>query len=251
MNEVIKQLKNRRSVREFTGEKVKEEDLKLILETAQRYPNSNHAQQTSLIVIRDRETIKKIAELSGGQKQIETADVFILILIDYYRGGYAANSIGNKHFGPKSADGILVGAVDAGIMLATIQTAAEALGYGTTAIGGLRLNPEILTEMFNLPEYVFPILGTTIGVPQENKLKSSKPRVPFESFAFDDGYDTEKVKKGVDKFQEIYEEWKDKNNLNSLPSYKENVSNAYKQIRYNKTKSVMEKQGFEFTDDEK
>ena len=33
MNEVIKQLQNRRSVREFTGEKIKEEDLKTILAT--------------------------------------------------------------------------------------------------------------------------------------------------------------------------------------------------------------------------
>ena len=31
MNEVIKQLQNRRSVREFTGETIKEEDLKTIL----------------------------------------------------------------------------------------------------------------------------------------------------------------------------------------------------------------------------
>ena len=34
MNEMIKKLQERRSVREFTGEKVKDEDLKLILETA-------------------------------------------------------------------------------------------------------------------------------------------------------------------------------------------------------------------------
>jgi len=40
MNELIKQLQNRRSVREFTGEKIKEEDLKTILATAQRAANS-------------------------------------------------------------------------------------------------------------------------------------------------------------------------------------------------------------------
>ena len=34
MNELIKQLQNRRSVREFTGEKIKEEDLETILATA-------------------------------------------------------------------------------------------------------------------------------------------------------------------------------------------------------------------------
>lgn len=90
MNEVIKQLQNRRSVREFTGEKVKDDDLKLILETAQRCPNSVHGQQTSLIVVKDKDKIKKIAELSGGQKQVENADVFVLILVDYHRAAYAA-----------------------------------------------------------------------------------------------------------------------------------------------------------------
>ena len=34
MNETIKLLQNRLSVREFTGEKIKDEDLKLILKTA-------------------------------------------------------------------------------------------------------------------------------------------------------------------------------------------------------------------------
>ena len=46
MNELIKQLQNRRSVREFTGEKLKEEDLQTILETAQRAANSVNGQQT-------------------------------------------------------------------------------------------------------------------------------------------------------------------------------------------------------------
>ena len=63
MNEVIKQLQNRRSVREFTGEKIKEEDLQTILATAQRAENSVNGQKTSLIVIRDKEKLEKIAGL--------------------------------------------------------------------------------------------------------------------------------------------------------------------------------------------
>ena len=58
MNEVIKQLQNRRSVREFTGEKIKEEDLQTILATAQRAANSVNGQQTSLIIIKDKEKLE-------------------------------------------------------------------------------------------------------------------------------------------------------------------------------------------------
>lgn len=59
MNKVIEQLQNRRSVRNFTGEKVKDEDLELILRTAQRAPSSVNGQQISLIVTRDKEKLKK------------------------------------------------------------------------------------------------------------------------------------------------------------------------------------------------
>ena len=36
MNDVIKQLSNRKSIRQFTGESVSNEDLELIIKTAQR-----------------------------------------------------------------------------------------------------------------------------------------------------------------------------------------------------------------------
>ena len=132
MNDVIKQLQNRKSIRKFTGEKVKEEDLKMILETAQRAANSSNCQQISLVVVRDKEKLKKIAELCDGQKHIEEADVFIYVLMDYYRGIYATKSVGKKNISATSANGILVGTVDAGIMVNMIQTAAESLGYGST-----------------------------------------------------------------------------------------------------------------------
>ena len=107
----------------------------------------------------------------------------------------------------ESADGILVGAVDAGIMLNTIQTAAGALGYGTTAIGAVRSNPEKFIEMLNLPKHVYPIVGTTTGVSAKNELKTPKPRIPLDSFAFDEKYDAEKVKEGVEIFEKEFRNW--------------------------------------------
>lgn len=117
MNETIKLLQNRRSVREFTGEKIKDEDLELILKTAQRAASSVNGQQISLIVVRDKDKLKKISELSHNQKHIEECDAFIFVLADFYRSTYAANSVGKRNVGPKTADGVVVGAVDAGIMV--------------------------------------------------------------------------------------------------------------------------------------
>ena len=45
MNQVIEQMKNRRSVRGFSGESVKDEDLKEILVAAQQAPSSVNGEQ--------------------------------------------------------------------------------------------------------------------------------------------------------------------------------------------------------------
>ena len=248
MNEVIKQLQNRRSVREFTGETIKEEDLKTILATAQRAANSVNGQQTSLIVIRDKEKLEKIAELCGGQKHITQAGAFVFVLVDFHRGVYAANSVGKRNIGPKSADGVLVGAVDAGIMVNALQTAAHALGYGTTVIGAIRKATKEFIKMLELPEYVFPIVGTTIGVPVERQLTRVKPRVPLDTFVFEDTYNAKKVEEGVEFHEKDTIEWREENGTPQLPSYKEMIARIYENF-YNTSKQDLEDQGFRFADE--
>ena len=196
MNELIKQLQNRRSVREFTGEKIKEEDLQTMLAAAQR----------------------------------------------------AANSVGKRNIGPKSADGVLVGAVDAGIVVNSLQTAAHALGYGTTVIGAIRKATKEFIKMLELPEYVFPIVGTTIGVPVERKLTRVKPRVPLDTFVFEDTYDAKKVEEGVEFHEKDTVAWREENGTPQLPSYKEMIVRIYENF-YNTSKQDLEGQGFKFADE--
>lgn len=246
MNETIKQLQDRRSVREFTGENIKEKDLQAILYTAQRAANSVNGQQTSLIVIRDKQKLEKIAELCGGQKHIAEASVFVFVVMDFYRGVYAAESVGKRNIGPLSADGILVGAIDAGIVNA-LQTAAIALGYGTTVIGAIRKNSKEIIKMLGLPKYVFPLIGSTIGVPAERPLTRVKPRVPLDTFAFEDKYDAEKVKEGVEFHEKDINEWRKENGTPQLPSYKEMIVRIYENF-YNESKKELEEQGFKFAD---
>ena len=89
MNKIIEQMKNRRSVRNFSSESVKDEDLIEILVAAQQAPTSVNGEQISLVVVRDKDKIKQISEFAGGQPQVAGADVFILVVIDFYRSTYA------------------------------------------------------------------------------------------------------------------------------------------------------------------
>ncbi|MGB6328576.1 MAG: nitroreductase family protein [Halarcobacter sp.] len=249
MNQVIEQLSNRKSIRQFTGESVKEEDLELIIKTAQRCPTSINGQQISLVYTRDKEKIKQIAELCGGQEQVATADVFITIVVDFNRTIFAVEQAGEEHQIDKSAEGVLVGAVDAGIMLNAIQISAESLGYGTTAIGAVRSAPETMIEILDLPAKTFPIVGTTIGVAtKEAKDALLKPRVPLNSFAFEDKYNDKKVKDGVLEYEKQMKKYREDNNMNYLQSYCEQTANYYKRVYFRKIAENYKNQGFDFKD---
>lgn len=89
-------IKNRKSIRQFTGEPVREEDLELIFKTAQRAPTSINAQQISLVYTKDKAKLKQISELCGGQAHIATADVFVGIVIDFNRTNTIVQSVGKN-----------------------------------------------------------------------------------------------------------------------------------------------------------
>jgi nitroreductase len=101
--------------------------------------------------------------------------------------------------------------------------------------------------MLGLPKYVFPLIGSTIGVPAERPLTRVKPRVPLDTFAFEDKYDAEKVKEGVEFHEKDINEWRKENGTPQLPSYKEMIVRIYENF-YNESKKELEEQGFKFAD---
>lgn len=249
MNTVIQQLLNRTSVRSFSGEKVNDSDLELILKAGQQAPSSINAQQVSLIVTRDKATIEEIAIIAGGQAQVATADVFITIVIDFNRTDIASRFESQKQIIEQSAEGIIVGAGDAGITLNALQTAANSLGYGSTAIGGIRNNPKAMIELLKLPKKTFPVFGITLGVADETQLPQVKPRVPLESYAMNETYCSEKVEQGVQQYNEALRNWWDAQGLRSMKTYSEEVAMFYSNIYFPSVAKGFYNQGFKFTDE--
>lgn len=246
-NAVIQQLLNRRSIRQFSGEPVREEDLQLILKAAQQAPNSVNGQQVSLIVTRDKDTIRKIAEIAGGQPQVAGAEVFITLVMDFNRTAEAAALAGEKHLIERSAEGIVAGAVDIGIMLQALQTAAESLGYGTTPIGGIRRDPGAMIELLGLPAKTFPLVGTTLGVPAATR-PQVKPRVPLDSFAMNERYDAAKVSAGIRQYDVTLRQWWDEQGLGTMPTYSTSTASYYKTVYFPTIAADLTRQGFLFAD---
>lgn len=249
-NPVITQLQNRKSIRQFTGEVISEEHLALIFKTAQRAATSINAQQISLVYTRDKAKLARIAELCGGQTHVGTADVFVGIVVDFNRTSAVAESLGKSQVIEQSAEGIIIGAVDAGIMLNHLQSAAEALGYGTTCLGSVRNSMAEFVTLFNLPKKTLLLVGTTIGVPTE-KAKNAplKPRVTLDSFVMEDTYDSDKVRSSALTYEKEFKEFREKTGSAAVPSYSEKIVSNYTDGFYRKTGKVFEEQGFAFKDE--
>lgn len=205
--DLIEAIKNRKSIRKFTDESIKKEDLEEIIEVARRAPSSVNGQQISLVYTTDKNIIEKIAHLSGGQAQIRDCSCFITLIGDYYRDKVYLESVGKE-----LTDDIQrlreVAMVDAGIMALTINYVAMAKGYGCTIRGGVKDNPEQIAELLNLPENTIVALGITIGVPTKESLEGTlKPRIKKEAFAMEDKYNKEVQVNAVKDYEKVLDKW--------------------------------------------
>ncbi|WP_321857441.1 nitroreductase family protein [Paraburkholderia tropica] len=189
-NETIRLLQSHRSERDFTNEPVSDEILNAIVRAAQQSPTHRHGQQISLVVVRDAHTRQRLFEVTAGpQPQIARAPVFILVAVDFHKTSVAVRHGGGEQHIHESLEGWTVGAVDAGITLATLSTAARSFGLGAVAIGAIRHDPQPVIDLLGLPRWTFPIVGICIGYVVEPS--EVKPRLPVSTYRHDERYDAQ------------------------------------------------------------
>lgn len=242
MNETIKIIQNHRSIRSFLDKDIDNEIINEILKASQSMPTSINGQQTSAIVIRDKEKKAKIAHLAGDQKWIEDAPVFIVFLLDFYKTKLGADKNNINQVIHESIEGTLVGAFDSGLSMGAAMISAESLGLGIVPIGGIRNNPEELIELLELPKYTYPLAGLAIGYPKDNSHK--KPRLPFNTFRHDEKYNTEGLKEAIDEYDETMEKYLKEVGREKEVNWSVNTSNVYKYVYFPKVYPTIKKQGF-------
>ena len=112
---MIDLLKNRRSIRKFTEEKVSKEDLEKILKAGLLAPSSMNKKPVEFVVIEDRQTILKLEKCKKfGTVPLKTAPLVICVISD-----------------SELSD---VWVEDASIAATFIQLEVEKLGLGSTWI---------------------------------------------------------------------------------------------------------------------
>lgn len=195
-------LLNHRSIRQYTGEKISDEQLAAILEAGRAVSTSSYLQAVSIIRVQDKAkrtifrqisnnlTAQKYQELTQkgkrlGHEYVETCSEYLVFCMDAYRH-HKLVSTAQLDWTEVS----LIGTIDAAIMAQNILAAAESLGLGGVYIGSLRNDIERASQTLDLPKHVVPLFGLCLGVPDMNAdiNQSQRPRLPLDVLVSTDSY---------------------------------------------------------------
>jgi FMN reductase [NAD(P)H] len=157
-------LLDRRVTRRYREEDVPDPLLDALLAAAQSAPSKSDLQQYSVVVLRDRARIKRIADWIGTMDWIASAPVFLVWCGDMRRGQRLCELHAMPHAN-NNLDTFLNTAVDGALAMGAFMAAADAAGLGTCPISYVRSHIERVTPLLGLPAGVYPIAGLTVGWP--------------------------------------------------------------------------------------
>lgn len=209
-------LKNHRSVRQYKDIPISDETFHELLHAAQHAASSHFVQAYSVIQVKDEAKREELGRLSNNEKQYDSAALSLVFCADLNRLDKAAQ-LNDKHIEAGTLENFIVATVDVSLFAQNFVIAAESQGYGICYIGGVRNNPEKISELLELPDYVIPLFGMTVGVPAEQN--EVKPRLPVDNILHVDSYNEEKYHTSLPKYDEIIKRY-----------YKERTTNKKDEI---------------------
>ncbi|MDN3561091.1 oxygen-insensitive NADPH nitroreductase [Vreelandella neptunia] len=204
MNDIIKLLKSHRSIRKFSDRPIPKELLRELIQAGQGAATSSHVQAYTVIHVKDQANREQIAELAGGQGYIATCADFLVFCADMKRPTEASERTG-ANVVRGMTEQLLVATVDTALMAQNVAVAAESEGLGICYIGGIRNNPQEVSDLLRLPKHVYPVFGMCLGYPEQEP--EVKPRLPVEAVLKEDYYteDCEQVEAFDTTMQAYYQ----------------------------------------------
>jgi len=230
MNETLRVIDNRRSLRGYDSREISPEHKKWILHSAFRAPTAGNMMHYSIIEVADQKMKDKLVKTCDNQPFIAKAPLVLLFLADMQRW-YDLFIYSNvkdlckerelNYFTPKEAD-LMLASCDALIAAQNAVIAAESLGIGSCYIGDIMENIEIHREMFDLPRWVFPITLLCFGYPlrEERDERERTPRFSEQFIYFKNKYKHVDIKEFeaeyTDRFKDRKDLFKDVSNIGQL-----------------------------------
>lgn len=175
MNEIIKALAVRKSVRSYTDREISSDCKEQILRAATEAPTAGNQQMYTILDITSQELKDKLSVTCDNQPFIATGKMVLIFCADFHKWYQAFTLAGCSPRRPGPGD-FLLAVEDAAIAAQNAVTAAESLGIGSCYIGDIMENYELHRELLHLPEFVFPALMLVFGYPTPQQQEREKPK---------------------------------------------------------------------------
>lgn len=211
MNETMKLLMERKSVRQFVQEPMPREDVEAILNAAVQAPSAGNMTLWTIINVTDPEKKLALSKSCDNQPFIATAPLVLVFCADYRRWFelFKTLELGEALRTPGEGD-LMLAMADTIIAAHATVVAADSLGYGSCYIGDIIEHCDTQREILGLPEYVKPVCMAVYGKPTAFQMERKKPaRFALEDVVHENTYrkqDAQEMRELLMKRQELDDE---------------------------------------------
>lgn len=175
MNNTIKELIERKSIRVFTDQEITKEDRESILLSAVNAPSPGNQQLYKIIDVKDERIKEELSVLCDNQPFINNAKLVLVFCADFRKwiDAFKAVKANTREVG---IGDMVLAIEDSMIAAQNATTAAWALGIGSCYVGDVLENAEKVKELLKLPKYVFPSTVLVFGYPTLQQAQREKPK---------------------------------------------------------------------------
>lgn len=190
-------LANRGVCRRFMPEAVSPDVVETLCALALSSPTKSDLQQRDILIVEDAAKRSRINALLADQDWLAGAPNFVIFLGNNRRQrqihAWRGRPFVNDHL-----DAFFNTAVDTGIALSAFVIAAEAAGIGCCPVSVIRNFAQEISEIFSLPDHVYPVAGLGFGYRAGETYISA--RLPLAATVHRDTYDETAMRELVDGY---------------------------------------------------
>lgn len=192
MNQVLRQIRERKSVRVYEDRPVEADVKRAVLESAIQAPTAGNMALYTILDITDPAIKASLAKSCDDQPFIATAPMVLIFCADYRRWYDVFCDHVEEVRKPETGD-LFLAQADALIAAQNAVVAAHSLGLGSCYIGDITENFAYHQKLLKLPKYVVPAAMLCFGYPTRQQLERVKPaRFSVSHLVHENGYDEDK-----------------------------------------------------------
>jgi nitroreductase len=190
----------RRSARVFKDQKIGEEIIDKLLDSANNCPSGGNIQPISIITVQSVEGREMLGKIIGAQPWVKNAPLLMIFCIDFYRLKKWAVISDTDFQGENALSHFLIAYADLMCAAQNVVILSESFGLGSVYVGSIQGLLDEIRENFSIPKLVLPMMLLCIGYPES--IPNTIPKLNRNIIVHKEKY----ISLGDTEIQEAYED---------------------------------------------